>query len=105
MKKHIKVSTGMSGFDKSIDMLRMGDNVVWQIDDIEDYMEVVRPYIAQARKDDRRIVYVRFGSHPPVVEEADDIQVYHVDAAQGFEQFAQCAPDRRRGRKRCLLCI
>lgn len=88
MKKHIKVSTGMSGFDKSIDMLRMGDNVVWQIDDIEDYMEVVRPYIAQARKDDRRIVYVRFGSHPPVVEEADDIQVYHVDAAQGFEQFA-----------------
>lgn len=88
MKHHIKVSTGMPGFDKTIDMLRMGDNVVWQIDEIEDYIEVVKPYIAQARKDNRRIVYVRFGSHKPVVEEAEDIQVYHVDAAQGFEQFA-----------------
>lgn len=88
MKKHVKVSTGMTGFDKSIDMLRMGDNVVWQIDAIEDYMEVVRSYIAQAKKDSRRIVYVRFGSHQPVLEEADDIRVYHVDAAQGFEQFA-----------------
>ena len=88
MKYHEKVSTGMSGFDKSIDMLRMGDNVVWQIEKIEDYVEVVRPYIQQARKDERRIVYFRFGSHMPVVEPAEDIQIYHVDAAQGFEQFA-----------------
>ena len=48
MKHHIKVSTGMPGYDKTIDMLRMGDNVVWQIDEIEDYIEVVKPYIAQA---------------------------------------------------------
>lgn len=88
MKFHEKVSTGMAGFDKTIDMLRMGDNVVWQIDKIEDYLEVLGPYIRQSRKDGRRIVYFRFGSHPPVVEEADDIQVYHVDAGQGFEQFA-----------------
>ena len=32
MKYHEKVSTGIPGFDKTIDMLRMGDNVVWQID-------------------------------------------------------------------------
>lgn len=88
MKFHEKVSTGMPGFDKSIDMLRMGDNVVWQIDRIEDYREVVRPYIKQARKDGRRIIYFRFGSHSPVLDKADDIQEYHVDASQGFEQFA-----------------
>ena len=39
MKLHEKVSTGMTGFDKTIDMLRMGDNVVWQIDCIEDYQK------------------------------------------------------------------
>lgn len=88
MKYHEKVSTGILGFDKTIDMLRMGDNVVWQIDQIEDYLEVVKPYIKKAREDGRRIVYMRFGSHLPVLEEADDIQVYHVDAGQGFEQFA-----------------
>lgn len=88
MKLHERVSTGMAGFDKTIDMLRMGDNVVWQIDSIDDYLEVVRPYIRKAREDCRRIVYVRFGSHPPVVEETRDIQIYKVDASQGFEQFA-----------------
>lgn len=88
MKYHEKVSTGILGFDKTIDMLRMGDNVVWQIDQIEDYLEVVKPYIKKAREDGRRIVYMRFGSHPPVLEEAEDIQVYDVDAGQGFEQFA-----------------
>ena len=88
MKYHEKVSTGMPGFDKTVDMLRMGDNVVWQIDEIEDYVRVVDPYIKKAKEDGRRIVYLRFGSHPPLLKEEYDIVVYHVDAGQGFEQFA-----------------
>ena len=91
----------MPGFDKTIDMLRMGDNVVWQIDKLEDYLEVVKPYIKKAREDHRRIVYFRFGGHAPVLKEADDIQVYYVDAAQGFEQFATTIHQiaEREGRK------
>lgn len=54
MKLHEKVSTGMTGFDKTIDMLRMGDNVVWQIDCNKDYQKVIAPYIIQARKDRRK---------------------------------------------------
>ncbi|MDO4274495.1 MAG: PEP/pyruvate-binding domain-containing protein [Eubacteriales bacterium] len=88
MKYHEKVSTGMPGFDETIDLLRMGDNVVWQIDDISDYAKVVEPYVKKAREDRRKIVYLRFGSHQPVVEHTEDIQLYYVDAAQGFEQFA-----------------
>lgn len=101
MKFHEKVSTGMPGFDKTIDLLRMGDNVVWQIDKLEDYIEVVKPYIKKAREDQRRIVYFRFGSHAPVLEEAEDIQVYRVDAVQGFEQFATTIHQiaEREGRK------
>ncbi|MCD7866721.1 MAG: PEP/pyruvate-binding domain-containing protein [Clostridiales bacterium] len=88
MKYHERVSTGMPGFDKTVDMLRMGDNVVWQINDLKDYLQVVEPYIAQSRKDGRKIIYLRFGSHPPVVPDAEDIRKYEVDAGQGFEQFA-----------------
>ena len=33
---HERASTGIKGFDQMIDMLRMGDNVVWQVDSIED---------------------------------------------------------------------
>lgn len=56
MKLHEKVSTGMTGFDKTIDMLRMGDNVVWQIDCNKDCQKVIAPYIIQARKDRRKTI-------------------------------------------------
>lgn len=46
----------MTGFDKTIDMLRMGDNVVWQIDCNKDYQKAIAPYIIQARKDRRKAI-------------------------------------------------
>ena len=84
-----RVSTGSSGFDKVIDGLRLGDNVVWQVDSVADYREMVDPYVAQARADGRRLVYVRFGSHERLVT-ADDAQtvVFEVDPTHGFETFA-----------------
>jgi len=83
-----KVSTGISGFDKVIDDLRLGDNVVWQVDSISDYREMVEVYAAQALRDKRNLVYVRFGSHEPLVKESPDIKTYHVDPGTGFESFA-----------------
>jgi len=85
---HDRVSTGLSGFDRVIDGLRLGDNVVWQVDSIPDYRRMVEPYVFQALQDGRRLVYVRFGSHEPLVEEGPQIQVYHVDPTLGFEHFA-----------------
>lgn len=87
MSVHDKVSTGIKGFDDIIDKLRLGDNVVWQVDDIEGYKKVVLPYAAQAKKDGRRMVYVRFGNHQALLNE-DEASVYEVDASRGFESFA-----------------
>lgn len=83
-----KVSTGLSGFDQVIDNLRLGDNVVWQVDSASDYKKMVDPYVAQAKTDKRSLVYVRFGSHEPIVEDSPDVKIYHVDASKGFENFA-----------------
>ncbi|MDD2497784.1 MAG: PEP/pyruvate-binding domain-containing protein [Desulfitobacteriaceae bacterium] len=85
---HDKVSTGLKGFDQVIDNLRLGDNVVWQVDSISDYKKMVNPFIAQARIDKRGLVYIRFGSHEPIVENSPGIKIYHVDASKGFENFA-----------------
>ncbi|WP_017470786.1 PEP/pyruvate-binding domain-containing protein [Amphibacillus jilinensis] len=82
-----KVSTGITGFDHTIDGLRLGDNVVWQVDHIDSYQRVVRSYVDQALSDQRRLVYVRFGQHEPLLEDGF-VPVYHVDASQGFEYFA-----------------
>ncbi|MGO4886778.1 PEP/pyruvate-binding domain-containing protein [Anaerobacillus sp. MEB173] len=88
MDRHDKVSTGLKGFDQAIDMLRLGDNVVWQVDSVSHYKKMVNPYVVQARLDQRKLVYVRFGNHEPLFNEDSNITIYHVDATKGFESFA-----------------
>ena len=83
-----RVSTGLKGFDAAIDMLRLGDNVVWQVDTISDYMHLVTPFVRQAREDGRNLIYIRFGQHDALLDDMYGIRVYYVDAAQGFESFA-----------------
>ncbi|HZG73240.1 MAG TPA: PEP/pyruvate-binding domain-containing protein, partial [Chondromyces sp.] len=85
---HDKASTGINGFDQAIDKLRLGDNVVWQVDSVTHYKKMVEPYVEQAKRDGRNLVYIRFGNHESIVEEHGDIKVYYVDANKGFESFA-----------------
>ncbi len=83
-----KVSTGLKGFDQVIDNLRPGDNVVWQADSISDYKKMVDHFTANAKLDNMRLVYIRFGSHEQLLEESQDVIVYRIDANKGFESFA-----------------
>lgn len=82
------VSTGMEGFDSVIDSLRLGDNVVWKVETVDDYQYMVDRYVVQALADNRRLVYVRFGNHGPVVPDSPRITTYHPDPSKGFEVFA-----------------
>ena len=84
----MRVSTGIPGLDQTIDMLRLGDNVVWQVQSIEDYLQAVNPYIRQAKKDGGRFVYFRFGNHKPLMAESEASVTHSMDAAEGFESFA-----------------
>ena len=88
MSGHSRVSTGSVGFDQVIDGLRLGDNVVWQVDSIEGYRRMVDAFVERSRADGRRLVYVRFGAHEPLVTDGPNTVTYHVDPTQGFESFA-----------------
>ena len=83
-----RVSTGLKGFDEMIDMLRLGDNVVWQVGSIDDYSRFVTPYVKQCFQDERRLVYVRFGHHPYLLEPSIPHKCYNLDPQMGFESFA-----------------
>ena len=84
-----ELSSGLAGFDKIINNLNIGDNVVWQVDNIAIYMEFVELFINQAYKDGRNIHYMRFASHPPVIEPGDTrVTVHQLNAYSGFESFA-----------------
>ncbi|MCK4510017.1 MAG: PEP/pyruvate-binding domain-containing protein [Desulfuromonadales bacterium] len=84
------VTTGFSGLDEILDGLRIGDNVVWKVDNIDDYRDFVTPYVIQALAEKRNVTYFRFGQHPPVVDPELDVDTIDLDPREGFEPFA-CA--------------
>jgi len=83
-----KVTTGFSGLDEILDSLRIGDNVVWSVDDISDYQYFVSPFIAHALKLGKKVIYLRFASHKPLVKPGKGVFTYELDARRGFESFA-----------------
>ncbi|HPK52879.1 MAG TPA: PEP/pyruvate-binding domain-containing protein [Smithellaceae bacterium] len=83
-----RVSTGISGLDEIINFLRMGDNVVLQVDDIADYKRFVDPYVAAALARGQRIVYMRFAAHAPLFDADRRIKTYKLNSASGFELFS-----------------
>ena len=83
------VNSGIKGLDEAIQGLRLGDNVVWQIDDLPDYRFFIEPFAEQAIRDGRKCVYIRFAPHPPVLQPRPGLDVVEVDPGQGFDYFSR----------------
>lgn len=81
------VSTGWSSLDRAIDHLWIGDNVVWTVETVDDYARFTRPFVDAALRDGRRLRYLRFAEHAPLVEAGRGVPVEHLDAKLGFETF------------------
>ncbi len=88
MERYDKVSTGLKGFDQVIDHLRLGDNVVWQVDSIAAYKKMVEAYAWQAASEQRKLVYIRFGRQEALLAARPDLKICTIDATRGFESFA-----------------
>ncbi len=82
------ISTGIKGLDNILTGLRLGDNVVWQIDDINDYVDLVKPFVKQGLEEKKKVVYMRFASHRELLEPDKRIKRYELNAHAGFESFA-----------------
>jgi len=81
------ISTGIAGLDSAITGLRLGDNVVWQIDDLNDYVNLVKPFVRQALKDKKKVIYLRFATHQELIKPSARIKRYELKAQAGFESF------------------
>lgn len=82
------ISTGIKGLDDILTGLRLGDNVVWQIDDINDYIDLVEPFVKQALAEKKKVIYMRFASHSELLKPDKRIKRYELNAHAGFESFA-----------------
>lgn len=56
----IEFLSGIPEMDQALDNIRLGDNVVWRVSHLEEFRYFCEPYVEQAIKDKRNIVYFRF---------------------------------------------
>jgi hypothetical protein len=82
-------TTGLPGLDAVLSGIEPGDNIVWEVDAIADYQELVAPYAAAARAAHRHLVYFRFADHPPLLPVDPGIEQHQIDPARGFEVFVR----------------
>ena len=87
------VSTGLPGLDEAIGGLKTGENVVWQINDLADYIYVANRFVMHVARSGQRIVYFRFGEHDEIMDTeamargGANTKKYEIDPPIGFERF------------------
>ena len=81
------LSTGLPGLDKALQGLLPGDNVVWEVDSIADYVPLVEPFVIEAERQGRKLIYFRFARHASLLADGGGAVVHHLQAEGGFEKF------------------
>ncbi|MEN8253892.1 MAG: PEP/pyruvate-binding domain-containing protein [Verrucomicrobiota bacterium] len=87
------LTTGLPGLDKALKGVLTGDNIVWQVDSIEEYQELVTPYCEAAVRNGRKLVYFRYARHQPLVSEELGAEIVELDPEEGFENFIAAIHD------------
>ena len=82
-----KISTGIKGFDDIMGGWYPGDNVVWQVEDINNYRHVANVFAKKSIADGKKVNYIRFGKGNPVIDDLDSVNLFELDLEKGFEEF------------------
>ncbi|MGM9531407.1 PEP/pyruvate-binding domain-containing protein [Intestinibacter sp.] len=82
-----KISTGIKGFDDIMGGWYPGDNVVWQVEDINNYRHVANVFAKKSIADGKKVNYIRFGKGNPIIDDLDSVNLFELDLEKGFEEF------------------
>lgn len=82
-----RIKCGFPQLDGILDNIRMGDNVVWQVTDIEEFRMFAAPFVKQAVADGRDVLYIRFAQHAPILTDLQGVRVVEFNPDTGFEAF------------------
>ncbi len=82
-----RILSGIPEMDTALDNIRLGDNVVWRVSELSQFKLFMEPYVRQAIRDGRNIIYFRFASHEPLLEECPEIKRVTVPLSHRFENF------------------
>ena len=82
-----KVNSGIDKMDSALDYIRMGDNVVWQVSSLDEFRVFAGAFAAQAVKDHRNLIYIRFAGHDPILAPMPGLKIVNMELSHLFETF------------------
>ena len=82
-----RVQSGIPQMDECFDNIRLGDNTVWRVDDLAQFRLFMEPYVDQAIKDHRNLIYFRFATHEPLLTPREGLKIIEVELNHRFENF------------------
>ena len=82
-----RVKSGIPAMDQALDHIRLGDNVVWRVSDLDEFRRFAYPFVEQAKRDGRNIIYIRFADHPELVSECPEVRRVSIPLSHRFETF------------------
>ncbi|HSW56919.1 MAG TPA: PEP/pyruvate-binding domain-containing protein [Dehalococcoidales bacterium] len=87
-EKYTTIASGNPALDELLQGIRLGDNVVWQVDRLDDYGVFSRALVERSIADGFKTVYVRFADHAPILTGVPGLEVVEVDPLAGFDIFS-----------------
>ena len=89
-----RAKSGIPGLDTALDNIRLGDNVVWNVTNLNEFSYFVDPYVKQAKKDNRNLIYIRFANHEPLIEMTDeDFRLLEIEENNSDNEFCMIERD------------
>ena len=82
-----KVRSGIPQMDAALDYIRLGDNVVWQVSALDEFRLFASSFAAQAIRDKRNLIYVRFAGHEPILSPMEGLRIIEMELSHRFETF------------------
>jgi pyruvate, water dikinase len=83
----MQMSTGLPALDNILHGIMPGDNIVWQVNCIDDYLPFVKALVSKVRVTGEKLIYFRFAKHPELVPENSGAEIYQLRPEAGFEIF------------------
>ncbi len=82
-------STGHSELDSLLQGLRLGDNVVWRLQDLQHYHHWVERFAQATLSAKRKLIYCQFSDQPLPLAHWPEVETQVLAPEQGFAAFSQ----------------
>lgn len=74
--KKMTLSTGIASLDSLLDGVRLGDNVVWYVSSMEEYVSFVKPFVQHCLREGFKTVYVSIDNSLGDLMDRDKVEVF-----------------------------